>query len=133
MARTKQEPDQQRAHPSIALTLCGVVLGAAVFGFAAAGIWYQYCLAQGEHEAAAAFADLAPPRAVILLAGLGLVVTVGTQLQMLRERPRADEAPGPTKATAYTGLAVRSREASLVGASDEPVRGSLAPAQFVTS
>jgi len=91
MARIRHRFGQRHEHPSIALTLVGVVLGAATFGFAAAGLWYQFCLDQGERAAAAAFSDLAPPPTVILLASLGLIVTVGIQVEILRERSRADQ------------------------------------------
>jgi hypothetical protein len=93
MARIGHRYGQRGPRPPVALTLLGVVLGAATFGFIVAGLWYQFCLDQGDPEAAAAFADLAPPPAVILLAGLGLIVTVGTQARILKERAHADLNP----------------------------------------
>jgi hypothetical protein len=91
MASTQHKSRQPRERPSGVLTLVGVILGAATFGFTAAGVWYQFCLAQGEPETAAAFADLAPPAAVILLASLGLIMTVGLHSEVLHERSRADQ------------------------------------------
>jgi len=79
MVRADHTFGQHRRQPSVALTLAGVMLGAATFGFVAAGLWYQFCLDQGGREAAAAFADLAPPRGLILLAIFGLIVTVDSR------------------------------------------------------
>ena len=104
MARIRHRFGPQRQRPSGALTLVGVVLGAATFGFTAAGVWYQFCLAQGEPETAAAFADLAPSPAVILLASLGLIVMVGIQAETLVERAHADESPRPPAASRPRGL-----------------------------
>ena len=133
MARIRQSSSRQRERPSTALTLVGAVLGAATFGFVAAGVWYQYCLAQGGSEAAAAFADLAPPFAVILLAGLGLVVTIGIQVQILREAACVNEESPQSQATPGTETDVRSRAAPLIGVSDEPVCGSPARSELATS
>ncbi len=66
---------------------CLVVLGAATFGFVAAGFWYQYCLSQGQSEAAAAFAAIAPPPASTLPASLALAVAVGAALSGVTHRP----------------------------------------------
>jgi hypothetical protein len=115
MASIRKRFDQRREHPSITLTLCGVVLGAAAFGFAAAGVWYQFCLDHGEPEAAAAFADLAPPPAVILLASLGLIVTVGIQLEILLKRARTDQSPQQPQAAAESKRSVPPRLAPTAG------------------
>ncbi len=124
---------QRGQRPSVVLTLVGVVLGAATLGFTAAGLWFQFCLDQGDSEAAAAFADLAAPPAVILLASLGLVITVGVQVQMLRERARVDKESGQSQAIPDSEPDVRARVAPPVGVSDEPVRGSPPRSQFATS
>ena len=88
----------QRQH-AMTLTLLSVVLAAATFGFAAAGLWYQFCLEQGEPELAAAFADLAPPQAAILLAGVGLMLTVAAQLADLSAKVRQVHTNGATEPT----------------------------------
>ena len=96
MARAEDTFGQRRRQPTAALTLVGVVLGAATFGFTAAGLWYQFCMDQGQPEAAAAFADLAPGPEIILFAGLGLIVTVGSQLDSLARRaPAGESSPQP--------------------------------------
>ncbi len=123
----------KRERPSVAFVLFSVMLGAAMFGFTAAGAWYLFCMDHGEPEAAAAFADLAPPPAVILLASLGLVITVGVQLQMLRERAHADEGSGQSQAIPDSEPDVRSCVAPLVGVSDEPVRSSPPRSPIATS
>jgi len=133
MARIRQISAQRRERPSTALTLCGVVLGAATFGFMAAGVWYQFCLAQGEPEAAAAFADLAPPPAAILLASLGLVTTVGAQLETLRERARADQSSRQPQSDSDAKPDVPSPVLPFVGVSDEPARGSSPHSPIATS
>jgi hypothetical protein len=69
------------------------MLGAATFGFIAAGAWYLFCMDHGEPEAAAEFADLAPPPPAILLASLGLIVVVGLQLETLVKRARTVQSP----------------------------------------
>lgn len=93
MASIRSEVGQWGRRPSLALTLVGVVLGAVAFGFTAAGVWYQFCLDQGDPEAAAAFADLAPPPMVILLTSFGLLIVVAVQLETLCDRARADQSP----------------------------------------
>jgi hypothetical protein len=93
MASAEHRLGKRREHRSVALPLVGVVLGAATFGFAAAGAWYQFCLDQGEPDVAAAFADVAPPPAVVLLAILALIVAVGVEAETLLTRTRADQSP----------------------------------------
>ncbi len=120
MTSIRQQVGQRERHPSVALTLVGVVLGAATFGFTAAGVWYQFCLDQGDPEAAAAFADLAPPPAVILLATLGLIATVGGQAETLLKRGRADQSPREPRTTSRGEPSVPSPVASPVCVSNRP-------------
>ena len=121
MASMRHQFGHWRARPALALTLVGLVLGAATFGFTAAGLWYQFCLDQGDPDAAAAFSNLAPSPAVILLATLGLIVTVGIQAETLVERAHADDSPRPPAA---------SRPRRLPDGEKTPLSAEAAPAVY---
>jgi hypothetical protein len=133
MAETQPSSGQRRERPSTALTLCGVVLGAAMFGFTAAGLWYQFCLDQGAPDAASAFANLAPPPALILLASLGLFTTVSVQLQTLGERSHVDEDSEQSRALPESEPDVRSPVAPFVDVSEETERSAPRRSQSATS
>jgi hypothetical protein len=118
MARTEDTFGQRRRQPSAALTLVGMVLGAATLGFTTAGLWYQFCLDQGDYEAAATFADLAPPPEIVLLAGLGLIVTVGLQLDSLLRRAHAGDGPPRAQSSRNGEFSVFPRRVPPVAVSD---------------